>query len=277
MGKIIRNIFTKKKQKKVERLLVSYSTNIGMHREENQDNYFIDSTGRKMKENISGVRQLDLSERRVFSVFDGMGGEACGAEASELASAVLIDCLREVKEALPEMLSDVVNDYISRANNEICDMTSGKGCGTSGSTFAMVCIDEKYFRGYSLGDSKILMYDKKSLCQINEDQTVAAQKVRAGIYSWEEAVNKEDYSKLTMFIGVDFVKKGLMSRNYGPFDIMGKTIVLCSDGLTNACDTEEIIEILSSTVQNKAEALVNLALCNDADDNVTCIVIDCIC
>ena len=277
MGNFIRHFFLKEKQKRVEKLLISYSTNVGMHRAENQDNYFVDSTGRKMREIFSGVRQLDLSERRVFAVFDGMGGEAYGAEASELAAVVLIDYIKKIKEVSLEQLSDVVNDYISEANNEICDMTSEKGCGTSGSTVAMVCIDDTSFTCYSLGDSKILVYDKEELSQINEDQTVAAQKIRAGVYSEEEAKNSADFSKLTMFVGVDFVKKGLAAQSYESQSVADKVIVLCSDGLTNACDFDEIAEVLCSAVQNKAEALVNLALCNDADDNVTCIVIESVC
>ena len=253
---------------------VSYSTNTGCSRDENQDNFYVDSVGRKLQENISGTKIFNLNKRRIFAVFDGMGGEAFGSEASEIAASCLVDYVDKIKLIDNDNLSELIFEYVEKANSEICDMTLEKRCGISGSTLALVCVDERYVKGYSLGDSKIYLYNGANISQVNEDQTLAAQKIKAQIYTEEEARNSGDNSKLTMFLGVDMVKKGLKPLSYNPIKLHNNIFILCSDGVSNACSYEEMIEVIKQNDGNKAEQLTERAIKNGSDDNVTCIVIE---
>lgn len=256
------------------KLKVSYATNTGNTRSENQDNYYIDSVGRKLHSDTTGTKVFDMSERRIFAVFDGMGGEAFGSEASEIAASCLINNAKAIKRASGEELYDYVSRFVTEANDEICDMTLERRCGISGSTMSLVCIDENSIYGYSLGDSKIYVYDGNVITQVNDDQTVAAQKVKAGIYTEEEARKSSDNSKLTMFLGVDMVRKGLRPLKYEPIELKNKVIILCSDGVSNACSYEEMIDIIRSGDGNKAEKIIKLAMQNHSSDNVTCVLIE---
>jgi serine/threonine protein phosphatase PrpC len=52
------------------------------------------------------------------------------------------------------------------------------------------------------------------------------------------------------------------------------TLLICSDGLSNLVDDEEIAAVLRARPSNPALALVNVALANGGDDNISAIVIE---
>ena len=258
-----------------QKIYVSYATNVGKVRGENEDNYFVDSVGIRILENESGERTLDGSYPRIFAVCDGMGGEAYGEEASRITADVLREAARLLGEASAEELDDLIHQVVTKANDRIVEMRRERRCGISGSTLAMVCLREGQAYAYNIGDSKVYCLEDGVLVQVNEDQTVAARKVKANIYTEEEARKSSDFSKLTSFVGVDDRGIGIKALTYAPICMTNRVLVLCSDGLSDMCEKEEIVGVLSAVSGNKAEALVRRALERGGEDNVTCIVIEC--
>lgn len=252
---------------------VCVSSDVGKVRENNEDNFYCDHIGYRKEKNFTFMKSLNRFSRGIFAVCDGMGGEAYGEEASRLAVETLEEMSGEIKSALSEKLHDAVNSYADEANRRICEMVEEKRCKRSGSTLAMVCIAGEYAYAFNIGDSRVYFFSDGKLKQITEDQTLAVRKLKANIYTEEEAKNSPDSHKITSFLGVDDRRIGLHSLKYEPFEFGGGKILICSDGLTDMCSDEEIAEILSSDSENHAEMLVQKALDNGGQDNVTCVVI----
>ncbi|MBD5159595.1 MAG: serine/threonine-protein phosphatase [Ruminococcus sp.] len=253
-------------------LIVSVASDIGKIRRNNEDNFYCDDIGYRTTEKCSYKKKI-RSRRCVFAVCDGMGGESYGELASQIAVETLAKLSTEINSAEPDKLHEVVNKYADEANSRICDMAEEKLCNRSGSTLAMVCIADKYIYTFNIGDSRVYFFRNGKIKQITEDQTLAIRKLKANIYTEEEAKNSPDTHKITSFLGVDDRRIGLNSLKYEPFELGDGKILICSDGLTDMCSDEEITEILSSCYENYAEILVKKALENGGKDNVTCVVI----
>ncbi|MDE5619906.1 MAG: protein phosphatase 2C domain-containing protein [Ruminococcus sp.] len=254
-------------------IMVCVSSDVGKVRENNEDNFYCEHIGYRQEKNFNFMKSLNRVSRGIFAVCDGMGGEAYGEEASKIAVETLEEMSREIKSALSEKLHDTVNNYADEANGRICEMVEEKRCKRSGSTLAMVCIVGEYAYAFNIGDSRVYFFSDGKIKQITEDQTLAMRKLKANIYTEEEARNSPDSHKITSFLGVDDRRIGLHSLQYPPFEFGDGKILICSDGLTDMCSDDEIAEILSSDSENYAEVLVKKALDNGGQDNVTCIVI----
>ena len=252
---------------------ISVATHLGYYRSNNEDNYYADELGISPVENSNKACELSLNVRRVFAVCDGMGGEDLGEEASLIAAQTLAEYAPTLKTALQSELHEIVNKYASEANNRVCRMIKERKLSHSGSTLAMVCTDQRYVSVFNIGDSRVYSLRGDELTQITEDQTLANKKIKANIYTEEEARHSRDVHVITSFIGVDSREVGLKSLSYKPIKTSDITVLICSDGLTDMCTDDEIKEILSQECENHAQLLVDKALENGGEDNVTCIVI----
>lgn len=249
------------------------STNVGFVREHNEDNYYVDELGIRTEENEIMSGELPLDKRRIFAICDGMGGEEFGDEASLISVNILSLYTEKIREAIQEELNETVNRYAAAANNEICEMVRQRHAHQSGSTLAMICMDSNDVNVYNIGDSRVYILQNGILTQITEDQTLALKKLRANIYTEEEARNSPDTHTITSFLGVDNRGIGPKAVPSGYFPIGPMTMMICSDGLTDMCEDEEIREILSEENENPADALVERALEHGGVDNTTCVVI----
>lgn len=267
------NIFRRKRKTPHERKITIYvSSDVGKIRENNEDNFYCDYIGYRKEKNFTFMKSENIVSG-IFAVCDGMGGEAYGEEASYIAVETLEQLSGEINSVSPEKLHDAVNNYANVANRRICEMVEEKRCKRSGSTLAMVRIVGEYVYAFNIGDSRVYFFSDGKIQQITQDQTLAMQKLKANIYTEEEARNSPDSHKITSFLGVDDRRIGLNSLKYEPFEIGDGKILICSDGLTDMCNDDEIAEILSSYSENYAEQLVQKALENGGEDNVTCVVI----
>lgn len=252
---------------------ISVATHLGYCRRNNEDNYYIDELGVSPVENCTLSDEMSLKERRVFAVCDGMGGEDLGEEASRISVETLGEFAPKMKTALQSDLHDLVNRYASESNNRVCHMIKERKLSHSGSTLALICIDQRYVSVFNIGDSRVYMLRSDKLTQITEDQTLANKKIKANVYTEEEAKNSADVHVITSFIGVDSREVGLKALSYKPVKTADVTVLICSDGLTDMCSDDEIKDILLEECDNPAEKLVEKALENGGEDNVTCIVI----
>ena len=252
---------------------VFVATQVGCVREHNEDNYYVDELGIRTDENEMLTGELLLDKRRVFAVCDGMGGEEFGEVASLISVNILGLYTESIRAAVQNEINETVNRYASAANNEICEMVRQRHAHQSGSTLAMICMDNNDVNVYNIGDSRVYILQNGALFQITEDQTLALKKLRANIYTEEEAKNSPDTQTITSFLGVDNRGIGPKAVPSGYFPTTHMTMMICSDGLTDMCEDDEIQEILNEDNENPANALVERALEHGGVDNTTCIVI----
>ena len=253
-------------------LLVSAVSDVGFVRQSNEDSFYADGLGIKPEDNCLLSKKVGGHERYIFAVCDGMGGEAYGEVASQIAVTSLNKRSDVIRCVSLERLQSSVNDYADAANAAICRMADQKKCGRSGSTLALVCIDNGMVYSFNLGDSRVYYFKGGNITRLSQDHTLAAQKMREGGLT-EEIRNSSDAHKLITFLGVDDDGVGLTVYASEPVELADGKVLICSDGLTDMCTDAEIAKVLSEDHVNYSEALAEKALGKGGWDNVTCIVI----
>jgi len=123
-----------------------------------------------------------------------------------------------------------------------------------------------------VGDSRAYLLRAGSMDQLTADHSLVAEKVRVGILTPQEADASEMQSVLTRAVGtsgvvaVDTDEQALL---------VGDFVLLCSDGLTRMVTDPEIASTLltSTSAQESADRLVDLANDNGGVDNISVIVL----
>ena len=231
----------------------------GHVRVNNEDNFYCNGVFTLPSDKISlqGIVETPC----IFAVCDGMGGEDIG----EIAALKTVETIAEYAE---KIRSGSVNEFVKKANEKLHSF----GLRT-GTTLAMVVIQEDSFMAYNLGDSRIYRFERGMLLRVTDDHTIAEDKVRMGILTPKQADKSPEHNILTRYVGMS--DDGVMSLpdSYGPYKLDGK-ILICSDGLTDMLSYNEIVG-LSSRSDDSVDKLVETALKKGGNDNVTCLMIEC--
>lgn len=210
----------------------------------------------------------------LYVVCDGMGGHAGGAVACKKCINVFKKEFNKSKYNNVEEAKDWLYKTILKANREI--VAAGekdeklKGMGTT-----VVCLlVSKTFKVYaSVGDSRIYSYNKKSLKQINEDQTFAVALYKAGYINKKEVKSHPRRGMLLCAVG---------TCSNSSLDVQIREIegndnyLICSDGLYNMVEEETIKQVLneSISIKEKADKLIELANDNGGFDNISVILLE---
>jgi protein phosphatase len=141
-----------------------------------------------------------------------------------------------------------------------------------GATLVAAWIDGPRLSIAHVGDSRAYLLRAGSMDQLTADHSLVAEKVRVGILTPQEADASELQSVLTRAVGtnssveVDTDEQALL---------VGDVVLLCSDGLTRMVTDPEIASLLltSTSAQESADRLVDLANDNGGVDNATVIVL----
>jgi PPM family protein phosphatase len=232
------------------RIAVGAKTDIGLVREGNEDSYLVDDP--------------------LFAVADGMGGHLAGDVASSTAIDVISRRARETDLRDEEGLRAVVRE----ANAAIWKRSQGdsalRGMGT---TCTLLSLGNSQARLAHVGDSRAYLLRDGELSQLTEDHTLVGRMVREGRLTAEEAQNHPQRSIITRALGVDSeVDVDTLTLDLGE----GDRLLICSDGLTSMVGTDVIARALTDEPdpQRAADRLVQLAIENGGEDNVTVLVLD---
>jgi PPM family protein phosphatase len=141
-----------------------------------------------------------------------------------------------------------------------------------GATIVAAWIEGQKLSLAHVGDSRAYLLRAGSLDQLTADHSLVAEKVRVGILTPQEADASELQSVLTRAVGtsanveVDADEQMLL---------VGDSLLLCSDGLTRMVTDPEIASTLltSTSAQEAADRLIDLANDNGGVDNVSVIVV----
>ena len=125
----------------------------------------------------------------------------------------------------------------------------------------------------NVGDSRLYVANGAMLKQVTKDHSVVAELVRTGELDKDDAKYDKRKNMITRAIGAEET----ITPDYFDVEISGNEhILLCSDGLTNMVEDQEIYEILTSeeTIESRANKLVERANANGGKDNVSVIIIE---
>ena len=235
--------------------------------------FSVTDIGRKRKLNQDFVYSSDEpvgNLPNVYIVADGMGGHQAGDYASKCTVETMVREIRGCFEKSPiRILSKAIRIANDQVRKKAREDESLLGMGTT--VVAAICLG-KYLQAANVGDSRLYIINDE-VRQITRDHSLVEEMVRMGGIDREAARNHPDKNIITRAIGardtieIDFFHEELKS---------GDIVLMCSDGLTNMLEDEEIGRILRSqgTIEERAEELIEAANQNGGRDNIAVIVID---
>lgn len=247
-------------------------TNVGRVRRNNEDNYFVCGSYKESTETNNCEYSCTAgSDECLFGVCDGMGGIQYG----ELASLTAV-------ETMAEYAADFDERYVAcvtAANERICREITELGASRIGTTFAGLYIKNNVAHAYNIGDSRIYFLRAGQLSQLSVDHTQAQMLFRQGFITAQEAKTHRDRHVLTQHLGIFPEEMVIETHCAEPLELAaGDMFLLCSDGLTDMLEDDEICAILSQSgsPEQKAHALTDAALDHGGKDNVTVVLAEAI-
>ena len=216
-----------------------------------------------------------VAESMVFVVADGMGGHQAGEVASELAARTLRERL---VAGAPS--ADVVVAAVVEANAAIFQTAHNnaaqRGMGTTLTAIAVLPpSDERpeQFAIVNVGDSRAYLARAGELTRATVDHSYVQELLATGHITELEARTHPRRNIVTRALGIE---PSVRVDSWVMPVVRGDRFMVCSDGLVDEVDDDEIHEIMDAhpQAQAAAEALVAAAVANGGRDNVTVIVID---
>ena len=235
-------------------------TDPGCVRAQNQDTYLME--------------QLDRSSL-LCVVCDGMGGAKSGNVASTLAADVFV---QEIKQSwghgmTPDRIERVLRGAVKLANFTVFDQAAQfeefRGMGT---TLVAALIHGNYVTVANVGDSRAYLVDREGIRQITRDHSLVQLMVDRGELTPERARTYPGKNLITRAIGTEsMVNCDIFTLTLQRGDCM----LLCSDGLSNMMDDQEILFEVAHGVnkQHCCQRLLDIAKNRGAPDNVTSILV----
>ena len=235
------------------RITAYAASDVGRHREINEDNLFSGST--------------------VFAVADGMGGHAAGEVASEAALQPIAE-LDGAQFEDERAATAALRSAVEAANRTVVSQAKADpNLAGMGTTLTAVLLREGRLHLAHVGDSRAyLLRHGEDINQLTTDHTLVEQLVQDGRLSRDEVASHPQRSVITRAIGVDTtVDVDTLEQVLEP----GDQIVLCSDGLSGPVSDPEIADLLLSEPDGHRAVQQLIQAANDAGgpDNITVVLL----
>ncbi len=234
--------------KRGERVRYYGITDTGLLRKENQDKIYLPD---------------DDNDLKFFIVADGMGG----VKGGEIASSIAIDTVKNYIseninniELTHEEILKLINDSIKVANSAIYDraVKEPKYTGMGTTIVVAVLYKNRIYIGH-VGDSRIYRIRKNIIRQLTNDHSYVQALYREGTITKQEAENHPQKNILIKVVGCEEeVEPDIISKGFLQDDIL----LMCTDGLTNMVQIEDIFNIVTekrNNLKDACEKLINMA------------------
>lgn len=233
-------------------------TDVGSKRTMNQDCVY------RMDQPIGNLPNL-------YIVADGMGGHNAGDYASRTCVEVLSDSVR--KSRIPTPLG-ILQEAIGKANETVyrrsLEDPSMQGMGTT--VVVATVIGHNMYVG-NIGDSRLYLLSDSAIRQVTEDHSLVEAMVRHGELQREEARIHPNKNIITRALGTD---RQVMADFFEVTLKESDIVLMCTDGLSNMVDDQEILQIVSSyseSLMATAAQLVREANEHGGKDNIGIVLI----
>ena len=221
------------------------------------------------------IAQLDRNSL-LCVVCDGMGGAKSGNIASSLAVDVFIQEVRRfwMANSTQEKIDQMLQSAVKLANFTVYDQAQQfeefDGMGT---TLVAALIRGRKCTVVNVGDSRVYLANENGIRQITKDHSLVQMMVDRGDLTPELAKSYPGKNYITQAVGTESM---VMCDLYHLDVAKGDYLLLCSDGLSNLLDDQEILfEIVHGVKkQNCCKRLLDIAKMRGAPDNVTCVLIE---
>ncbi len=200
-----------------------------------------------------------------------MGGHNAGDYASRLAVETIVERSSGSLETNPlRVLDEAVQSANGLVRKRAQETPELQGMGT---TVVAAVIDGRELYVANVGDSRLYIVNSGEIRQITKDHSWVEEMVRRGGIGKAEARNHPDKNIITRAVGaeetvrIDFFQVLLQE---------GDVILMCTDGLTNMLEDEEIRMTLDGArdIVEKAQGLVRAANERGGRDNISVVLIE---
>ncbi len=267
------------------RLEFGAMTHPGKVRTNNEDHFLVARLAKSMsvcKTSLPDDGHMLFSEEEgyLMVVADGMGGAAAGERASALAvlsvETFVLNTLKWFFHINPKEENALFNELrqgLERADRTVVERARDNpnlyGMGTTLTMVYSVCTDLYIVHA---GDSRAYLYRGGELQQLTCDHTLVQVMISGGVLAPEDAKTHPRRNVVTNVIGGP--REGVHAEIHKLTVADGDILLLCSDGLTEPVNDEEIAETLAlhPEPEDACRFLVERALERGGPDNVTVVV-----
>lgn len=229
---------------------------------------------RKMNQDAYEIRQLDKNTL-LCVVCDGMGGAKSGNVASSLAVDVFSQEIQRTWNPSMEWdkTDQMMKNAVKLANFTVYDQAMQfeefSGMGT---TLVAALVRGNRVSLINVGDSRAYVINQKGIRQITRDHSVVQMMVDRGELTAEMAKSYPGKNLITRAVGTEMTISGDIFRQELS---RGDFLLLCSDGLSNLLDDQEILfEVVHGVNKERCcKRLLDIAVSRGAPDNVTSVLV----
>lgn len=249
------------------RYVAAAKTDVGRKRQVNEDSFCL------------------APELGLYVVADGMGGHAAGEVASRLAVEAIREWVakylagEDVAIAGPPATNrssgaTFLLSSIRLANRAIFNAAQSRRDYTGMGTTVVAALTQGGMVALAhVGDSRIYRIRQGRIVQVSRDHSFVQQQVDRGIISTEDAQISQYRHMITRALGLREAVEADLAEE--PAEA-GDVLLLCSDGLSDLLEDEEILDIVRERVADldrACQALVDRANYKGGDDNITALLI----
>lgn len=229
---------------------------------------------RKQNQDAYHIVQLDRSTV-LCVVCDGMGGAKSGNIASTLAVDVFTQEVQRswTSNADWDKTEQILRSAVKLANFTVYDQAMQfeefDGMGT---TLVAAIIRGRRVSVINVGDSRAYAITRSGISQITRDHSVVQMMVDRGDLTPEQAKTYPGKNLITRAIGTEPL---ILSDTFRMEMSRGDFILLCSDGLSNMMDDQEILFEVVHGVNKQmcCKRLLDIAISRGSPDNVTSVLV----
>ena len=227
-------------------------------------------------QNQDAYQMVQLDRGTVLCVVcDGMGGAKSGNVASSLAVDVFVEEIRRTwtsnmdDEKIDRMLEAAVKLTNFTVFDQAQQFEEFNGMGT---TLVAALIRNRSATVVNVGDSRAYSVTRDGIRQLTVDHSLVQMMVQRGELTPEQAKTYPGKNFITRAIGTESVVVCDLFR----LDVVrGDAIFLCTDGVTNIVDEQEILFEVVHGVNKQycCQHLLDIAKSRGAPDNVTGVLV----
>lgn len=265
-----------------DRVEMAALSHMGYARPNNEDVYVlaqVDRALRILESNmpVGALREVEAEIVHAMLVADGVGGMAGGEIASRMAVTTLINLALDTPDwvMLPGQAEGRrILDRMTERFRHIDQLLRAEGASKPelagmGTTMTLAGVVGRELLIGHVGDSRAYLFRGDRLDQLTRDHTTVQDYMDAGFIQPTEASSLPYRHALTRALGGNHNQSHPDLHRVDLRD--GDQILLCTDGLSDLVDAATIGSTLraAATARDACSALVDLALQNGGQDNVT--------
>jgi protein phosphatase len=232
------------------------NTDVGVKRSINEDTFLIDG------------------EHKFCLVADGLGGAAAGDIASRIFAETAAEVFRSATDQVEkDVIERIQNSFLLAHENILHHVQRNPLHNGMGCTAELLAISDQGFVIGHLGDSRTYRFRNGQLKQLTRDHSLIQDQIDKGLIAPENARGHSLKHVILKAVGIN--------ENLALDLIRGRTypkdqFLLCSDGLTDMIEDDQIQKVLQSatTHKQKADQLIEMALSGGGKDNVTVVLVN---